>query len=195
MKAFKFFNLNMDCTMGKGIYHYEPGAKYVENEANCAKNGFHACEYIFDCLRYYGSITKSIVYLVEASGDIDEDGTDSKISCTEIELIKRLDIAEMACYAAIYIVSHPERNVTLDNTEVQVKENEASAELIAISIGEHPRARTDKDGVIVLIRKTGNEFTQAKITASKAGIWYELDMEGQITNEEEENRSTAHKES
>lgn len=195
MKAFKFFNLNMDCTMGKGIYHYEPGAKYVENEANCAKNGFHACEYIFDCLRYYGSITKSIVYLVEASGDIDEDGTDSKISCTEIELIKRLDIAEMAYYAASYIVSHPERDITLDNTEVQVEENEASAELIAISIGEYPRAKTDKDGVIVLISKTGNEYTQARIVASKAGIWYKLNMEGQITYEEEENRSTAHQES
>lgn len=191
MQAFKFFNSNMDCTMGKGTYHYEPGVKYVENEANCVKNGFHACEYIFDCLSYYRSISDSMVYLVEAAGDIDEDGTDSKISCTEIELIKRLGIADMAYYAAQYIIVHPDRDVFINNRDVEVSENEASANLIAIAIGEHPRAMTVEDGVMVLIQKENGHFTKAKIWASKAGKWYTLDSEGRIY-EKEENRAAAH---
>lgn len=193
MKVFKAFNMDLSARLGRG-YQYNIGKWHEEPQANCVRNGFHACEYIFDCLTYY-DLESSRIFVCEAAGDIDEDGRDSKISCTKIKLIKELNIYEMAYYAASYIISHPERDIKLDNTEVQVEENEASAELIAISIGEYPIAKTDKNGVIVLIRKMGNEFTQARIVASKAGIWYKLNMEGQITYEEEENRSTAHQES
>ena len=60
-------------------------------EANCIVNGFHCAANPLDCLSYYPDIQKSEYYIVDAGGDIDEDGDDSKISCTELNILKRLE--------------------------------------------------------------------------------------------------------
>ena len=42
MIAYKGFNKDLTCTKGKGVFQYEPGKKYVEEKAKCARTGFHA---------------------------------------------------------------------------------------------------------------------------------------------------------
>lgn len=37
--AYKAFNADLTCTMGRGTFQYEPGIWYEEKEANCVKNG------------------------------------------------------------------------------------------------------------------------------------------------------------
>ena len=81
----------------------------VEPEANCVKNGWHAAEDPLDCLRYYPDEKNSEFWVCNAEGDIDEDGTDSKISCTHLTLIKQLSLEEFVMHAIAYMLKYPGR--------------------------------------------------------------------------------------
>ena len=52
---------------------------------------------------------EEIRQMVDAGGDIDEDGTDSKISCTELRILKQLNRKEFFLHALAYMVDHPHR--------------------------------------------------------------------------------------
>ena len=52
MIAYKGFNKDLTCTKGKGVFQYEPGKKYVEEKAKCARTGFHAATNPLDVLSY-----------------------------------------------------------------------------------------------------------------------------------------------
>lgn len=84
MIAYKAFRPGLIC---RG-YQFVMGLN-VTDKANCARNGFHSAENPLDCLSYY-PFEDSEFYLVDAGGDIDEDNSDSKISCTELRILKQL---------------------------------------------------------------------------------------------------------
>lgn len=44
MIAYKGFNKDLTCTMGKGRFQYEVGKSYKEDSAKCASTGFHCTE-------------------------------------------------------------------------------------------------------------------------------------------------------
>lgn len=106
--AYKMFNADLTCTLGRGRYQYIPGEWAEEAEANCARNGFHCAKNPLDCLSYYGSWDNSQCWVVEIAGDIDEDRIDSKVSCTRIRLIKRLTLEEFVAEACTYMIHHPQ---------------------------------------------------------------------------------------
>ena len=103
MIAYKAFRPGLIC-LG---YQFVMGMN-VTDKANCRKNGFHSAENPLDCLSYY-PFKDSEFYLVDAGGDIDEDGTDSKISCTELRILKQLNRKEFFLHALAYMVDHPHR--------------------------------------------------------------------------------------
>ena len=107
VKAYKGFHSDLTCTMGKGIFQYRENEWMEEQEANCARNGFHCCYNPLDCLSYYGNFKESAYYLVCATGDIHEDGNDTKISCTKIKLVKRLLMEEFVAHSLMYMREHP----------------------------------------------------------------------------------------
>lgn len=184
MKAFKFFNKDLTCTKGQGIYQFEIGKWHEEKEANCVKNGFHCCEYIADCLNYY-SLRDSRVFEVIADGDIDEDGTDTKISCTRIKLVRELDVLDVAYEIASYILDHPDRSYTRSG-EVSIGIDAVKGNLIAIAIGFQPRALIEGVGVIVLLQKDKDgEIINAKCRVAKPNTWYILDERGELSEEKE----------
>lgn len=125
MKAFKMFNKDMTCTMGRGKFQYEIGKTYREEEANCRRNGFHCAENPLDCLNYYHSFENSVCCEVDARGSIDEDDHDSKISCTEIEIKRKLSLESFVVQSAIYIANHPKmpRNERVKTSPSKVTEN------------------------------------------------------------------------
>ena len=45
MRAYKGFHKDLNCTMGKGVFYYEPGKWYSEQEARCADTGFHYADF------------------------------------------------------------------------------------------------------------------------------------------------------
>ena len=107
VKAYKGFHKDLTCTMGKGVFQYREHEWLEEQEANCARNGFHCCYNPLDCLRYYHDFKESAYYLVYADGDIHEDGTDTRIACTKIRLEKRLSTESFVAHALLYMAEHP----------------------------------------------------------------------------------------
>ena len=106
--AYKAFNEDLTCTMGKGRFQYQPGTWYQENKADCASTGFHCAANPLDCLNYYADMDHSRYWMVLADGDIDEDAHDSRISCTRIRLMQELSIEDFVTEAIQYIVDHPQ---------------------------------------------------------------------------------------
>ena len=104
MIAFKGFRPGMIC-MG---YQFVMGVNVTE-KANCRENGFHCAEDPLDCLTYYSDLNGSEYYIVNAGGDMDEDEHDSKISCTELTIIKRLTKEKLFLHGLAYMVDHPRR--------------------------------------------------------------------------------------
>ena len=104
MIAYKGFNKGLVC-LG---YHFNMGLN-VTPEANCRKNGFHCAEDPLDCLTYYSNMDESEYYIVNAGGDVHEDGSDTKISCTELTIIKKLSRKEFVMHALAFIADHPKR--------------------------------------------------------------------------------------
>jgi len=101
MIAYKAFGSGMIC-LG---YQFVMGFNQTD-KANCRSNGFHCAENPLDCLSYYSNMDKSEYYLVDASGDIDEDGSDTKIACTDLTIIKQLTKKEFFLHGLAYIADH-----------------------------------------------------------------------------------------
>lgn len=150
MIAYKAFNKDLTCTLGKGTFQYEEGKIYTEDTAKCAKTGFHCTNDPLDTLLYYPDMKHSRYYIVDARGDINEDGNDSKISCTEIELVKELTIETFVYHALYYIVKHPKRK----NNENYVKREKAeSYGPFVIVRGKNPSAAGKEGCVIGLLKE------------------------------------------
>lgn len=136
--AYKMFNKDLTCTLGRGTYQYREGVWLEEKQANCRKNGFHCAKNPLDCLTYYGVWDQAVCYRVEIGGDIDEDGYDSKISCTRIRLDKELALPQFVCHALLYMMQHPEMP---DNPLVDEERSVAGRNHFAIARGKSPMAK------------------------------------------------------
>ena len=102
MLAYKGFHPGLICRN----YQFVMGLN-VTDKANCRANGFHCAANPLDCLSYYSNMDRSEYYLVDAGGDIDEDGYDSKISCTHLTILRKLERKEFFLHALAYMVDHP----------------------------------------------------------------------------------------
>ena len=94
MYVYKMFNKGLIC---RG-YKFKEGLNECDH-ATCVREGFHAAENPLDCLSYYPDFDNSECWLCYADGDIHEDGTDSKISCTCLEILRRLEKHEFVVEA------------------------------------------------------------------------------------------------
>ena len=141
--AYKGFDLDLSCTSRGNRFQYVLGQWNEEPEANCGKNGFHCAENPLDCLTYYPNIEQSEYCLVDASGDVDEDGDDSKIACTELAIVKKLKRDEFFLHALAYMVDHPGREW---NSLVQ-KDKGCTQQGFAIVRGADPVAMGKKGDI------------------------------------------------
>lgn len=185
MYAYKGFHKNLTCTMGKETYQYEVNKWYEEKEANCVKNGFHCCENPLDCLAYYPLNGDNRFFLVEAAGDINEDGED-KISCTRIRLLKELTPVDIAVHAARYMFRHPAREWHHD---VCKEYGFAKLTPFVIVRGKNPAAAGTKGSSLVLLKEyahTRGIQAMNVITVDgekyKAGTTYNID--GRVVDRE-----------
>ena len=117
MIAYKGFNQNLVCTMGNGAFQYEVGKTYREDKAKCASTGFHCVEEPIEVLTWYSGETARYC-IVEAAGDVHEDGND-KISCTEMTILKEITLQQLGALECKWIQEHPERK-----TNKHIKKNE-----------------------------------------------------------------------
>lgn len=141
MVIYKAFKQGLVC---RG-YRFHEGMNITE-KADCVQNGFHGAENPLDCFAYYPPSygNGDVYYMCEALGDIDEDERDSKVSCTHLNIVRKLTYYDMAACALIYMKKHPERKlVELSGNTVCVQYNMAqvSEAGIALARGIKPMAK------------------------------------------------------
>lgn len=148
MIAYKGLEKDLTC---RGYQFYLDRINVTEY-ANCAKNGFHCAENPLDCLSYYDNWRSSVYYVVKAEGDIDEDGIDSKISCTHIRLVKELPMQDLLLHALGYMVRYPGRKW---NTRVKLEEGRSNDGFVVVR-GKNPRASGKMGDFLALAREGEN---------------------------------------
>ena len=198
MIAFKGFTKNLTATMGKGTFQFKEGETYTEEESKCFRTGFHCAEDPFDCFHYYGLGNGNRYFMVEAAGSLNEDGSDSKISCTQITLLKELTLKEMTYHKIRYMILHPARKWQDYRSDYEVAEDRAEGKgegTIAIARGKNPKIRGKAGSVLgLLCEPEEGVFSQAKVFEVKDNIkpdtWYRL-VDGELQEAgDEEKKST-----
>ena len=178
MLAYKAFEPGLIC---RG-YPFHMGLN-VTDKANCAKNGFHCAENPLDCFSYYPDFRKAVYYIVDAGGDVDEDNRDSKISCTELRIIKRLSLKEFLLHALAYMERYPTREW---NTHVE--QDLANAHNgYAIVRGKEPLACGKTGDILALAKEStdGSKIVQMALAVIDGksllpGVWYDIDFKERV---------------
>lgn len=99
--------------------------------ATCVKEGFHAAENPLDCFSYYHSFKDNEFWLCLADGEVHEELTDTKLSCTELIFVKRLELWEVVAFACQYILRHPKRRLS-DRVEKDMGQTNENGYVIVI---------------------------------------------------------------
>lgn len=154
MLAVKAFNSNLQATLGKGTVTMEAGKTYEEKEAKCAHNGYHCAEDPLCALGYYNKMD-SRFFIVEAGGDINQDGCGTRISCTRLTLIKEITRIQLAALACEYMRKHPDR----EEEETHFKKDKGNCtekDDFIIVRGKTPKAKGVKGSYIFLLKEKKN---------------------------------------
>lgn len=190
MIAYKGFNKDLRSTYGNGKdkdCNFTPGETKKAPGAKTAREGFHCTENPFECLGWHPLGGESRYWKVEVCGDIDE-GNDCQIACTEITLLKELDMCDLAYEGMKYIINHPRRTGWEQSRKLlQVQKDYAEAEPggIAIARGLHPRAAGQKGSILGILQENEDGIIiYAKMRWVKAE-WERLTTGGVIADEKE----------
>ena len=109
IKSYKGFNKDMTC---KG-FQYEEGKEYETEKAECCETGFHACEYPLDCFSYY-SPNESVFHEVEQDGELDREGSDTKVASTKIKIGASINIARIVKASIQYTTQRAKKENSSD---------------------------------------------------------------------------------
>lgn len=148
--VYKALNKDMTCTMGRGIFQYRENEWITEDEANVGCNGLHACLNVLHCLSYYSNMDDSVYYMGLADGDISEDGVNTRISCTRLKLLKRLDIDGIVTHALNFIATHPFLN---DESRYVSYERGIVDKHFIIARGKNPAAKGKLGQIIAFVKE------------------------------------------
>lgn len=175
MIAYKGFHPGLVC---RG-YQFVMGLNVTE-KANCAQNGFHCAEDPLDCLTYYPNMGQSEYYLVNAGGDVDEDGCDSKISCTELTILKKLNREEFFLHALAYMADHPRRKCN----ERVIREFGTAWDGFVIVRGILPRAKGPLGSILAMAKEDPETGKIVQVAIARVDgktvlphIWYDIDVQ------------------
>ena len=170
MLAYKAFNKNLTC-MG---YKYTTEGWNEEDEANCVENGMHCAEDPLDCLAYYPSFKDARYWLVEAAGDIDEDNTDSKISCTRMRLVRELTKQDFVLEAVKYMLKHGAKQYSNKLNGIEIK------------CGTKVKAKAAVGTVLGLIEERNGKILAAGVTTVRTSKMTYCIEGGRIVEKEDE---------
>lgn len=174
MIAYKGFGKGLIC---RG-YQFSMGLNRTE-EANCAEKGFHCAENPLDCLTYYSNMDNSEYYFVNAGGDVHEDGTDTKISCTELTVIKKLSRMDFFLHALAFMVEHPKREWS---SHVSRDRGEAGCRSYTVVRGIDPVARGKQGCILAFAKEDGSgniiQVALAEVDGKRIrpDVWYGVDL-------------------
>ncbi|MBE6702136.1 MAG: hypothetical protein E7585_01835 [Ruminococcaceae bacterium] len=153
--AYKAFEPGFVC---RGVAFKPIGEKNVTEAANCVKNGWHCAEDPADCLRYYPNFKGSVYCIVGIGGDVDEDAVDSKISCTELTILRVLEPADYLLHILLYMARHPKKDC------FAVKDGSGVARNGYVVVrGKNPRAKGRGGDLFAMAREENGEVEQVAV--------------------------------
>lgn len=153
--AYKAFEPGFVC---RGVKFKPLGEKNVTAEANCVRNGWHCAEDPADCLSYYPNFKRSVYCLVGVEGDMDEDGTDTKISCTELTILRVLDPVDYMLHILIYMAKNPAKRCFV------ARQGRAEAHNgYAVVRGLYPCAKGELGDVLAFAREEKGQIVQLAV--------------------------------
>lgn len=164
MIAFKATSKDTVSLLGKdGHYQLEPGKWMTEEKAMCAQTGLHCTTEPFGVLDWYVP-EDSCIWLVAADGDIHEDAYRTRLSCTRLQLVKKLSCAELVAFEVRYILQHPglswSSRICASEDPVWSTYDGHPFTVIADS---HPSCVMRKDGVVGLVKTDGAHIYGAAV--------------------------------
>ncbi len=135
-------------------YRFKPTPHVNECErAQCVACGFHYAENPLDCLSYYPRFDAAEFWLVYGDGDIHETFGDSKIACTRIEFLRRLDMVSFLIECLRYIHDHPRR--PLHHLIRKASGAVEGVNRFVIVVGSEPVAKGAQEGDVLCLLKRG----------------------------------------
>ena len=175
MIAYKGFNKDLVCTMGKGQFQYEVGKTYKEDSAKCASTGFHCVEEPIEVRSWYSSET-SRYCIVDAGGDINEDGG-NKISCTEMTILKEITLQQLGVLECKWMQEHPTREYS---RHVWKDCGQAERDGIVIVRGKNPKAKGEIGSTLFILREGKGTIEEIGVfpidgTEYKPDTYYRVD--------------------
>lgn len=126
MQGIKGFSKELATSYGSGV-KLEPGKTYKEEECKVYRNGWHFVEYAPDCLNYFPLGAGNRYFLIEAAGDINEE-QHFRCCCTEITLVKELDLKAFAGMSMKYMIQNPKMDWERAAAHLQIKQEIARAQ-------------------------------------------------------------------
>lgn len=175
MIAYKGFNKELSCTMGKGVFKYEVGKTYKEDRAKCASTGFHCVEEPIEVRSWYYS-ESSRYCIVDAGGDINEDG-DNRISCTEMTILKEITLQQLGIMECKWMQEHPTRAYS---RHVWKDCGQAEGNGIVIVRGKNPKAKGEIGSTLFILREGKGTIEEIGVfpidgTEYKPDTYYRVD--------------------
>lgn len=174
MLAYKGFHRGLVC-LG---YQFSMGLNVTE-KANCRANGFHCAANPIDCLSYYPDTANSEYYLVNAGGDLDEDAVDTKIACTELTILRKLELDQFLLHGLAYMVKHPQ----LPWSSRVSKDKAVAFGGFAVVRGVEPLAQGKVGDILALAQESadGDEILGIGLTRVDGekilpDVWYGADL-------------------
>lgn len=197
MRTYKGFTEDLKATYGNGIFQYEPGKTYREEKSKTRSTGFHAAEYLPDCMMWYGLNDKSRFFLCESGGSIDEEDSCSMVVSTELTLIKELDLLDIAGHTMMYMVEHPQRKWISMVGGVMITNDAAhtgAGTLLAIARGERPIVYGIEGTAVGWVLESEENIIAAKVgivgqSGIKPGVKYTITANRELVEVQDETES------
>lgn len=197
MRTYKGFTEDLKATYGNGIFQYELGKTYREERSKTRSTGFHAAEYLPDCMMWYGLNDKSRFFLCESGGSIDEEDGCSMVVSTELTLIKELDLLDIAGHTMMYMVEHPQRKWISMVGGVMITSDAAhtgGGRLLAIARGERPIVYGIEGTAVGWILESEGNIIAAKVgvvgqSGIKPGVKYTITANRELVEVQDETES------
>jgi len=101
LEGYKGFNQDLKCR----DFQFEIGKEYEEEKAIACETGFHFCENPLDVFNYYPPVD-SRYCKIEADGQMDKRGDDSKVACTKIHIGLELGLPGLISAGVKFIMEH-----------------------------------------------------------------------------------------
>ena len=179
--SYKGFDKDLKCR----DFQYEVGKVYEHNgNVSACSSGFHACENPFDVFNYYNISNGNRFVLVEQSGDLSKENSDSKIASRKINIKLEIGLPGIIKAGFKYIHkktfdtvkatsgdnSHSATSGKYSNSATSGDNSKASVEEIAVaaSIGLNARAKGKIGCWIVLAEWKEISWNERKLITVKS---------------------------